>query len=421
MRRVLARRDLRRYLAAQALAVFGTSSLFLANGIWAKSLTGSSSAAGLVFFAFSLPILLSPISGAVVDRVRRRPLLVGANFASAAVVLMLLLVRGEGQLWIIYAVAFTHGCVFTLITSAQSAFLRVLVPDDDDLADANAVLQTTRQFLRLLSPIGGAGLYAAFGGGAVATMTAAMLVLAGLTMLTVRVPEPRPVRVRQRWTAEFAAGTSHMVRTTVLRQLVVAVGAALLVIGFIETLIFAVVDEGLNKSPSFVGVIELGLAAGSVAGGLTAAPVLRRLRAGPSVGLGLIFFAVGAALFAVPVVPVVIAGHVIVGLGIPWVVVSLITTMQRLTPQHLQGRVYSAVEMCIGGPQTLSIALGAALASVIDYRILIAAMSVTMLCCALYIMTRREQRLSLPVRAPVPSPELAPAAGTTRAPQNPRS
>ena len=81
MRRVLARRDMRLYVVGQTLSVFGDSALWLALGVWAKMLTGSSAAAGMVIFFLAAPQLLSPLSGLLADRVRRRPLLIAANLA----------------------------------------------------------------------------------------------------------------------------------------------------------------------------------------------------------------------------------------------------------------------------------------------------------------------------------------------------
>src|SRR6185437_9953201 len=114
MRRVLARRDARLYMAGQGFSLFGDSSMWLALGIWAKTLTGSSGAAGLVFFAVVAPQLGAPAAGLLVDRVRRRPLLIVTNLATGAVVLALLAVHGRGQLWLIYAVAALYGASYTV-------------------------------------------------------------------------------------------------------------------------------------------------------------------------------------------------------------------------------------------------------------------------------------------------------------------
>jgi MFS family permease len=96
--------DLRRYLAGQVLSLFGDSALLIVLAIWAKQLTHSSAAAGLVLFAVVAPSLLTPLAGVLVDRVRRRPLLVVVNVLSAIAVLPLLFVHDAGDVWILYVV-----------------------------------------------------------------------------------------------------------------------------------------------------------------------------------------------------------------------------------------------------------------------------------------------------------------------------
>ena len=87
MRRLLAVRDARVYLTGQVFSLFGDTALWLARGIWVKTLTGSNAAAGLVFFVANVPVLLTPLTGLLVDRVRRRPLLIAVNALTGAAVL----------------------------------------------------------------------------------------------------------------------------------------------------------------------------------------------------------------------------------------------------------------------------------------------------------------------------------------------
>ena len=47
--------------------------MIIVLAIWAKVLTGSSSAAGLVFFVFALAGLAAPLGGLVVDRLPQAP------------------------------------------------------------------------------------------------------------------------------------------------------------------------------------------------------------------------------------------------------------------------------------------------------------------------------------------------------------
>ena len=152
---------------------------------------------------------------------------------------------------------------------------------------------------------------------------------------------------------------------------------------------FAVVDDGLHRSPAFLGVLDLGFGAGSVVGGLLAGTVLRRLGAGHAVTAGLAAVAVGIAPGRGP------GGG---GRGArpgdrrAWACrrwwPGMSTTLQRLTPTHLQGRTFSAVDVLVSAPQSLSIALGAALVAVVDFRILVAAMTVGILLAAAWLGTR---------------------------------
>src|SRR3954452_15711658 len=277
MRRLLAQRQARAYLAAQLLSVFGDTSLWLATGIWVKTFTGSASAGGMGVFFFPLAAPFSPAGGLVVDRLRRRPLMIAVNLVSAGNVLLLLLVHGKGQLWLVYLVIFVYGATGTLLFSAQSALLRVMLPVDL-LGDANGVLTTGREMTRLVAPLLGAAVVAATGTARpVAVFDAATFVTAAVVLLFLRIDESAPVREDVSWWQEVTAGPRHVYRTLALRYIVVATAVALLVVGFTETLIFPVAQPGLHRSASFVGVLVSVMGVGAILGGLTGAAAVRRL------------------------------------------------------------------------------------------------------------------------------------------------
>ncbi|MGZ8794319.1 MAG: MFS transporter, partial [Gaiellaceae bacterium] len=269
MRQLFRIRDARVLFLGWGLSMFGDSAMFLVLGIWAKDLTHSNSAAGLVFFVLVLPSLFAPLAGLVVDRVRKKPLLIGVNCVMAVAVLLLLFVHDRGDLWLIYVVAGLYGAAGVILGSARSAFLTVMLPRDL-LGDANAVFSTMREGLRLISPLFGAGLYAAFGGGIVATADALTFVGVAVALLFVRTPETRLEREEQHFLTELAAGVRHVFATVPLKQIILATAACLLVVGFSETLFFAVVEFGLHRPPSFLGVLESLQGLGAIVGGVTA-------------------------------------------------------------------------------------------------------------------------------------------------------
>ena len=140
--------------------------------MWVKTLTGSNAMAGLTFFFMVIPSLFAPLMGVWLDRVRRQPFLVWGNLASAVMVLPLVLVRDEGDVWIIWAVAFLYGISFVVLPAALNGLLKEMVPEDL-LVDANASLQTTKEAFRIFGPLLGAALFAWTGGWLVALLDAA--------------------------------------------------------------------------------------------------------------------------------------------------------------------------------------------------------------------------------------------------------
>jgi MFS family permease len=417
MRRLLAIRDARISLIGQAFSMLGDSALWLAMGIWVKTMTGSNGAAGLVFFFFTAPTLFAPVSGLIVDRVRRRPLLMVTNACTGGAVLLLLLVHGPGQVWLVYLVMALYGLAYTLLGSGQSALLTVLVPGDL-LPDANGAQRTVQEALRLIAPLAGAGLFVLVGAHVVAILDAATFGVPVLCLAVLRLREPRPQPSGGRWRTEMLAGFRYLAATPVLRQLVIAGACMLTVFGFSETIVFAIVGQGLHRPPAFVGVLIAVQGAGAILGGPTAAPLIRRIGESWLVGMAMLVAAIGAALCIPPLLPVVIVGVALLGMAIPWLVIAFMTLLQRRTPAELQGRAYAAADALVTTPQTISIALGAALIGVAGYRTLLVAMAVVTVGAAGYLLSRPEQRRGA-------AAESAPVRSTQgqrpSAPENPRA
>lgn len=391
MGRLLALRNVQLYLAGATLSLFGDTALFLAVAVWVKILTGSDGAAGLIFFVLGVPALLAPLSGLLVDRVRRRPLLMVANMATGAMVLLLLLVHGRGDLWLIYLVVFLYGVSYTVINSAQSAMFTVMLPREL-LGENNAAMTTIWQALHLVGPMAGAALFAWRGGGFVAALDAATFFLATIAIGLVRVVEDVPERRSTRIGVEMLAGVQHIMRTVRLRQLVLAGTLASCVFGFGQTVVFAIVDQGLHRPPTFLGVLIGVMGIGGLVGGLTAARVMSVLGEGAVTGVGLVLGALGSPLLALHSLAGVLSGVILFGVGLPWIIVGTNTLVQRATPADLQGRVASAVGTMLGVPQVASIAVGAALITVIDYRVLLLVMAAVLTAGGTYLLTREEQR-----------------------------
>lgn len=396
MRRLLALRSARLFVLSSTISSLGDFALWLAMGIWVKSMTGSSGAAGLVFFFYTAGALTSPLSGVVVDRVRRKRLMIVVNLLTTLLLAALLPVRGRDEVWLIYLVMFLYGVAGSIAGSASAALLPDLV-EDELLGEANSVLQTTREGLRLITPIIGAGVYAWVGAHVVVLVDAGTFVVATALLLAMRGADPRPHRdpdaAPGRWWHEATAGVRFVLHATVLRQLVLTISVALLAVGFFETIVFSIVTQGLHHSATFVGPLEVVQGAGAIVGGLSAAALLRRFGGGYLVAAALLVIGLMCPVLALSDEPLVMTAVGLLGASLPVLTVGFTTTLQRRTPSRLLGRVNGACDVLMTGPQTVSIALGAMLVTVVRYQDLLYAMGVVIVCCGIYLVTRPEQRL----------------------------
>ncbi|GAA5706871.1 MULTISPECIES: MFS transporter [Streptomyces] len=380
MTRVLRDRNAGLYLAGVVVSGFGSSAMWLASGIWVKDLTGSNGLAALCVFALWAPTLVGPVLGTLADRTRRRPLLIGTNLGVAALLLALFTVDSPGSLWLLFAVLLVYGAAGVVHDAAESALVAAAV-DSSLLGDFNGLRMTANEGMKLVAPLAGAGLYAAYGGAMVALLDAVTFVLAAGLYALLRVredgPEPPPDGLR----ARVAEGVRHLWGRGELRPLVLAGGATMLFAGVNGALIYAVVD-GLGRSPAYVGLLYVVQGAGSVTTGLAAGPLLRRLGERRFASSGIALTAAALALRAVPSDAAALTSAAAVGAGLPCVLIAAFTAVQRETPGALLGRVTATAHTLMFAPNAVGLAVGAGLVGLVDRQTLLVLLGLALLATA---------------------------------------
>jgi MFS family permease len=410
---MLAQPMFRRLLLSTSLSRFGDSALYLSLSIWTKDLTGSNAAAGAIFLAQGLPTLAAPVAGYWIDRVRRRSLLIGVNSAAGLAVLSLLFVRSASQIWLIYAFSAFYGAIATVNGSALAGMLKDMLPDSQ-LASANAAFATLSQGSRILSPLLGAALYADFGGGSLAlfdssTFVVAVAMLASLRFTESLIPPAEQVPMRQR----LLAGVHYVRDTAILRQMVVASVLAMLVLGFYESLTFAVI-AALGKHSWFFGVLMSIQGCGSILGGFLAGRLVRQAGAPRALGIALGLWAVASLTYTVHMIAVVFVALFIFGIAVSINSVAIGTASQRFAPPRMQGRVGATINMATNLSQTLSIGIGAALVGSVNYRIMLAIVAIVAAMAAIPILAHPVQDLlpNTPEESRVDAPDRVPGEDT---------
>ncbi|MFF1647042.1 MFS transporter [Streptomyces sp. NPDC058240] len=399
--RVLRDRTAGLFLVVVVVSGFGTSAMWLAAGVWVKSLTGSDSLAALAVFAMWLPVLVGPALGTIADRIPAKPLLVGSNLVMAGLLTLLTMVDSAGRIWSLFVVLVLYGASFVLMGAAESSLIAGAV-DARLLGDFNGLRMMASEGMKLLAPLAGAGLYARFGGGAVALLDAASFALAAGVCVLLPAREPADAASAGR-RGELTAGIRQVWGSPVLRPLVLAGSVAMLCAGLNGAAIYAVIDIVLGRSPTYAGVLYAVQGAGSVVVGLLAGPLLRRLPERVFTAAGIALFAVAVGVRALPYDAVALVASAAVGAGLPCVLIAAMTAVQRETPEAVLGRTAATANTMMMVPNAVALALGAGLIALVDIRVLLPLVGAAGLLTATLLVTGRWGWLTDAPTGPPPS------------------
>ena len=128
MRELFRLRNLRICILGNTVTMIGDNAFWLAASIWVKELTGSTARAGVVILCLTVGTMLSPLTGVLVDRFRRKRLLMVTEAVTALLMLTLVTVDGPGQVWLIYLMMFLYGCSAAITSGAFAALREQLMP-----------------------------------------------------------------------------------------------------------------------------------------------------------------------------------------------------------------------------------------------------------------------------------------------------
>lgn len=312
------------------------------------------------------------------------------NLALAALLPTLFAVTTRDRLWILFTVLLIYGAAGVVHDAAESALVATAV-DRHLLGDFNGLRMTASEGMKLLAPLTGAGLYAAYGGARVAVLDAVTFALAAGLYALLRVREAPPVPDPSGWRARTAEGVRHIRHHPELRPLVLAAATTMLFAGLNGATVYAVA-EGLGHSPAYVGLLYVTQGVGSVLIGLVSGPLLRRLGERRFAAYGIVLTAVAVALRAVRSDAVALVCGAAIGFGLPCVLIAAYTAVQRETPTPLLGRTSATANTLMYAPNALGLALGAGLVELVDYRPLLLTLGLTRLLTLTPLLQRRRPR-----------------------------
>jgi MFS family permease len=343
--------------SSQLISQIGNWALFAALPFFVFQLTGSVVATGIMFMVEVVPpILLGSVAGVFVDRWNRRWTMIGANVARGLLLLLLLTFRSAEQVWVVYVVAFFASVANLFFGPANNALLPQLV-GEDELVSANSLDALGENVARILGPALGGALLATAGLAAVALIdVASYLIGAGLIFL-IQAPTPtsaegqiaEPDRsIRTVWVAfwrEWMGGLRLVGKHRPLSYAFLALGVALIGDSIMTVLFVVFVQDVVGAGAQEFGWILTARGVGGVLGGLVVARVGPRIQpknlmAYGMAGIGALFI----IMLQFPVLPVVLATAVVVGLPVMAWMIAGQTWLQVHAGDQYRGRVFGASE-----------------------------------------------------------------------------
>ncbi|WP_199442438.1 MFS transporter [Umezawaea beigongshangensis] len=358
--------DFAKLWTANAVSNTGDGLILAAGPLLLVSLTDDPVLVGGAVFVQQLPwLLFSLVSGALVDRLDRRLLVVVVNLLRALVVggLAVAVWADVASVPVVYAALFLLGTGETLADNAASSTVPGVVADDQ-LPRALARLQYVQLVgNRLAAPPLGAALFvvaAALPYG----IDAASFAVAALLIFFVRVPAAQPrTQPRGRLRAEIAEGLRWLWNHELLRLLALVLCLMNVALsGVLATFVLYSRDR-LDLGEAGYGVLLTAMALGGIPGAFVAPRLIARFGAPVLLRFGLVVETCTHLSLALVTAPWA-AGATLVLFGAHDAVWSVIISplRHRVVPDRLRGRVNSAFLLLIVGGDAVGALLGGVVA-----------------------------------------------------------
>lgn len=382
--------------AGQAVSQFGTLAGRAALSFAAITTLGATpyDLAALGAVEHVSAVVGAAVATAVTDRLRRRPLMIAADVARAAITLTVPVLALTGSLKFEYlvAVAALVGALSVVFDVACSAYLPTVVPADG-LVGANARLSASAS----VAEIAGFGI----AGWLVQWLTAPIaiavdglsFVVSAASLWAIREPEAVPESTRRTtdpvassaapgrlrraaraYLDNARAGITTIIGSPVLRGIVAALFLDALGTGIGSVTIVLYMIRGVGFEPGYLTLIWAIGGVSSLGAAAVARRVVARFGAGPTMAWGLAGTGVGTILIAGATGPDLAGAAFLVANQLvtdPFATVWMVTsdsTRQSVVPNSLMGRVGSAIKLGSSVVNVSGLALGGVIVEALGMR-----------------------------------------------------
>jgi MFS family permease len=375
--------DFMRLWSAQAISAFGSRITRTALPIIAISMLGEpSTVVALLASIYLAPgVVLALFAGGIVDRSRKRRILIAADVFRACAVISVTMAWWLGVLatWHLIIVAALVGAASALFTIADVAYLPTLV-SKRQLAEGNAKLEATEAVAEVTGPATAGLLIGAVGAPLAVAIDAASYLWSALRLRAIKTPEPPPhappSAESSTWQSrrDLRDGMAAIFHHPHVRPVVITLVVWSITGGFFTALytLFCLRTLGLSEI-TFGIVIAMG-GIGSLFGALISRRMVARLGLGRTLiasatisltGCLLIPLAQGSTLSIL----LLLGAHQLISdcFSVAFVI-QAVTLRQTVLPKHMLGRANAAVHVVTAGLVPIAALVAGALAEIFSVR-----------------------------------------------------
>lgn len=357
---------------------------------------------GLLAALGEAPVLLAALpAGLLVDRVRRRPLMIAADLGRAALLLTVPLAAAAGILHMgqLYVVAALAGALTVLFGVADQAILPSIVPPER-LLEGNSTLGISSAVAEIGGPSLGGALVGIIGAPASVCCQAGTFLISAASLATLRTPEAAGAAADQHPLRAIGDGLRMVLRHPVLRPLALSSACFGFFGSFIGALYNLYVVRELGLSPAILGLSIGAGGVGALIGSLLIGRLVSRFGQGRTLALALLIDGLfGLVLPAIhgpaPVAAgLLIAMQVVGDIFVAMYLIGEVSLRQALIPGHMLGRANAGVQLLSRGGAPAGALLAGVLAGRLGIRatLLIAVLGIIAGSGWLFAPSVREQR-----------------------------
>ena len=370
---------------ARFLSFFGDSVGLIALLLYTAERFGSGLAVAFLMLAGDfVPSLLSPVAGAISDRLDRRLVMISCELIQGALIAAIALTLPA--LPLLLALVAAQSCVAAVFKPASRSAIQGLVADAD-LERANAAIGFGTHGMDGFAPLAGAALLAALSIRGLLLLDAATFAAAAILLSALPVLKPRPaaadpsadasttteVLARPGWRrllADAGEGVGYLWRNKVIRIITMAFCAVVLFNAVDDVSLVFLSRDTLHGSNSAASLVYAGAGIGLLTGFLLIAKANQRLPVLVLILSGYAVSSLGNLLTGVSFAIVAAFGFQVVrGIGLAAMDVGHDTLIQRLVPPEMLGRVFGNVYGAVGASAGLSYLLGGVLLDASSARV----------------------------------------------------